>query len=342
MTASVHDSPGDASEQALEWFVLLQDDPQDAALRRRFEGWLAASPAHGDAWARTVRTSSLAESLLPFDARDWAVDGAVPDRDRLRAAVIGSPPASLPTSPKPARRRLMPTLWAAGTAALAGIALFLAAPSLMVRLQADYTTDSAALRDLVLEDGSRVALAPGSAVAVSFAPASRTVTLLKGEAFFEVKPDAARPFSVAARDVRTTVVGTAFDVRLDPDAVEVAVNEGKVRVDGAGRAESLIAGEALRLSDAGAAVRRQVAAESVAAWRQGSLVLEDRSFAASVAEVERYLPARIVIADGDLSRRPLTGVFDLRDPQKGLQAMADVLGARIRHVTPWLIVVSPR
>lgn len=338
MTASVHDGPGDASEQALEWFVLLQDDPQDAALRRRFEGWLAASPAHGDAWARTVRTSSLAESLLPFDARDWAVDGVVPDRDRLRA----SRPDPQRAKPKPPRRRLMSTWWTAGTAALACIALFLAAPSLLVRLQADYTTDSAGLRDLVLEDGSRVALAPGSAVAVSFAPASRTVTLLTGEAFFEVKPDAARPFSVAARDVRTTVVGTAFDVRLDPDAVEIAVNEGKVRVDGGGRAESLIAGEALRVSDSGAAVRRHVAAEGVAAWRQGSLVLEDRSFAAAAAEVERYLPARIVIADGGLSRRPLTGVFDLRDPEKGLDAMAAVLDARVRRITPWLIVVSPR
>lgn len=338
MTASVHDGPGDASEQALEWFVLLQDDPQDAALHRRFEGWLAANPAHGDAWARTVRTSSLAESLLPFDARDWAVDGAVPDRDRLRAAA----PDSQTVVSKPPRRRLMPTLWAAGTAALACVVLFLAAPSLLVRLQADYVTDSAELRDLVLEDGSRVALAPGSAVAVSFAPTGRTVTLLKGEAFFEVKPDAARPFSVAARDVRTTVVGTAFDVRLDPDAVEVAVNEGKVRVDGGGRAESLIAGEALRVSNSGVAARRQVAAEGVAAWRQGSLILEDRTFAASVAEVERYLPARVVITDGDLSRRPLTGVFDLRDPEKGLLAMASVLGARVRHVTPWLIVVSPR
>ena len=80
----------------------------------------------------------------------------------------------------------------------------------------------------------------------------------------------------------------------------------------------------------------------MAAWRQGSLILEDRSFAAAAAEVERYLPARIVIADKPLSRRPLTGVFDLRDPEKGLDAMAAVLDARIRHVTPWLIVVSPR
>ncbi len=338
MTASVHDGPGDASEQALEWFVLLQDDPQDAALRRRFEGWLAASPAHGDAWARTVRTSSLAESLLPFDARDWAVDGVVPDRDRLRA----TPPDPQRAALGYPRRRRIPVWWAAGTAALACIALFLAAPSLLVRLQADYTTGSAELRDLVLEDGSRVALAPGSAVAVSYAPATRTVTLLTGGAFFEVKPDAARPFSVAARDVRTTVVGTAFDVRLDPDAVEVAVNEGKVRVDGGGSAESLTAGEALRVSAAGVVVRRPVAADGVAAWRQGSLILEDRSFAAAAAEVERYLPARIVIADKPLSRRPLTGVFDLRDPEKGLDAMAAVLDARIRHVTPWLIVVSPR
>jgi transmembrane sensor len=337
---------GEADEQAMEWFVLLQDDPKDIVLRRRIEAWRAASPAHARAWSKTVRASSLAESLLPFDARDWAVDGVVPDKSRLR----GAPSPESAGARRPVWRALLARtrprgvrwLWSAGAVALACAVLLLAAPTMLVRLQAHHVTGTAEARDIVLDDGTRVALAPGSALAVTFAPSERGVTLLAGEAFFAVKPDAARPFRVTARGVRTTVVGTAFDIRLDPQAVEVAVSEGRVQIDAAGIADVLAAGDALRVPAEGGSVRSRVAADGIAAWRRGLLVLKDRTLSAAVAELERYIPGHVVISDGALASRPMTGVFDLRDPQRGLQGMAAVLDARVREITPWLLVVSPR
>jgi len=331
-----------AAEQAMEWFVLLQDDPGDVALRRRFDAWLAASPAHVDAWSKTVWTSSLAESLLPFDARDWAVDGVVPDRNRLRAAPAPADHSQRTPRANHPRTAGMRWLWSAGAVALACAVLALAGPVVLLRLQADHATGTAEARDVVLDDGTKVSLAPGSALAVSFAPLERGVTLLAGEAFFAVKPDAARPFRVSARGVRTTVLGTAFNVRLDPQAVEVSVSEGRVEVDAVGTADVLAAGDALRIATDGDRARGSVARDGVASWRRGLLVLEDRTLGAAVAELERYLPGRIVITDGALAARPLTGVFDLLDPDRGLQGMAAVLGAQVREITPWLRVVSPR
>lgn len=348
MEAAPQDGEKAASEQAMEWFVLLQDDPADVTLRQRFEAWIAQSPAHAAAWSKTVWTSSLAESLLPFDARDWAIDGSVPDKSRLRAGVPSPSPDAGRT--RAGWRSSLVSIWQhgvrrpwlAGATALACVALVLAGPSVLLRLKADHLTGVAESREVVLDDGTIVALAPGSALAVSFAPSGRGVTLLAGEAFFAVKPDASRPFRVTARGVRTMVVGTAFDVRLDPQVVEVAVSEGRVHVESAGTEALLTAGDMLRISAGGNAERSSATVDSIAAWRRGLLVLDDRTLGDAVAELERYFPGRIFILDRSLAKRPLTGVFDLRDPERALRGMAAVLDAGVQQITPWLSVVSPR
>jgi len=347
MEARPQDGEDAASEQAMGWFVQLQDDPEDLALRRRFEAWLAESPAHAAAWSKTVWTSSLAESLLPFDARDWAVDGAMPDKSRLCAETPAPSASAREKSPgwrafSPPRDHRVRWLWSAGAVALACAVLVLAGPAVLVRVQADYVTGTAEARDIALEDGSTVSLAPGSALAVAFGPSDRGVTLLAGEAFFAVTPEASRPFRVTARTVRATVVGTQFDIRLDPQAVEVAVSHGRVQVESAGIADLLAAGDALRISTDGAAARSAIAADGIAGWRRGLLVLEDRTLGDAAAELERYLPGRIVISDRALASRPVTGVFDLREPERGLQGMAAVLDAEVQQFTPWLFVVSRR
>src|SRR5262249_27359208 len=99
--------------------------------------------------------------------------------------------------------------------ATVALVLLVVTPGMLVRLEADYLTSTAELRTIELADGSTVALAGASAIAVSFTGGGRQVTLVEGEAFFNVKADATRPFEVVASSVRTTVVGTIFDVRRD-------------------------------------------------------------------------------------------------------------------------------
>jgi transmembrane sensor len=83
---------------------------------------------------------------------------------------------------------------------------------------------------LALPDGSVVELRDGSHVAVEFSAGERRVRL-DGEAHFTVARDAARPFVVAAEGVSVRAIGTAFNVRHAPAAVEVLVTEGRVGVE---------------------------------------------------------------------------------------------------------------
>ncbi|MEX6690299.1 FecR domain-containing protein [Danxiaibacter flavus] len=86
---------------------------------------------------------------------------------------------------------------------------------------------------ILLSDGSRVFLAPGSALKSQpiFNDSTREV-YLEGEAFFEIAKDPQHPFLVHAHNIVTRVLGTSFRVnaRSASNDVTVAVRTGKVAV----------------------------------------------------------------------------------------------------------------
>lgn len=82
-----------------------------------------------------------------------------------------------------------------------------------------------------LPDGSVVDFREGAEIQVAFSDVDRRVTLLRGQAHFQVRKDAARPFIVLANHVAVRAVGTAFSVQMDDTGVEVLVTEGRVALD---------------------------------------------------------------------------------------------------------------
>jgi len=64
---------------------------------------------------------------------------------------------------------------------------------------ADYSVAVGQTQIVQLQDGSKAILNSGSALAVTMDQTQRSVRLLKGEAYFEVKPDPGLPFVVLCR-----------------------------------------------------------------------------------------------------------------------------------------------
>ncbi|MBT9395415.1 FecR domain-containing protein [Hymenobacter sp. NST-14] len=96
-----------------------------------------------------------------------------------------------------------------------------------------YTTGIGEQRELVLPDHSRVWLRPNSSLTWRAAGQGREV-LLRGEAFFAVTKDPARPFVVRTAAVAVRVLGTSFLVKAYPQlpATTVLVRTGRVQVAG--------------------------------------------------------------------------------------------------------------
>jgi ferric-dicitrate binding protein FerR (iron transport regulator) len=157
-------------------------------------------------------------------------------------------------------------------------------------------------RQLILPDGSTVQLNAGTALRYKkdFGSGSREVSLLKGEAFLQVAPHPASPFVVVTGRLKTTVLGTSFDIRsyAEEKQVSIAVITGKVKVtDGAQQSGVLLgAGQLLRQHRGTGDVETDTFddAEDVVAWKSGGLRLKDASFDELAFEIGNKYAIRLV------------------------------------------------
>ncbi|MCT4495280.1 FecR family protein [Bosea minatitlanensis] len=330
------DDDSTPKREALQWLIARQEDADDPDVKARFRAWLARDPRNAEAWTEAQHLwGVLGEARAPAGR---PVETAQPSRSRF-------PQGRTARSPVSARRRLRSgRLVVAAAGLVAGCLAVMFQPAIDVWLRADYSTGIAEIREIRLDDGSIAVLGAGSALDVAYEPKRRYVRLLSGEAYFEVKPDATRPFQVAAGEVDSTVLGTAFDVRLGSDAVSVAVNHGRVAVASpvaaAALAAPLGAGDWVRVASDGAVQRGKDLPELVGGWRSGMLAVRDRAIADVVEEIGRHYRGKILLAGGEIASKRVTGVYDLRRPADALQAIAQAHGARLHRVGPWLLVLS--
>lgn len=358
-------------EQAMDWFLLVRESPEDDALRQDLELWLVADESHRTAFHKVQKVWALTGDALPQRTRVAAsappqpvqdpaeqTEGVVPERQEHRqnpsapsATGAGTPknagtatvvPLAVRSSVRRSRRR-WPRWAAAGVAVAACLAVF-ALPGVQRGLWSDYHTDTAQVRTVALADGSTVTLDAQSAVDVSLDDTLRRVDLLQGRAFFEVSPDKARPFQIKAGDTTVTVTGTAFSVAESADTVEVTVSHGSVVVANAQRLShrqvSLHKGDRAVVGADGDITVSLVSPQQVGAWRQGRLVVNGASVAEVVARLRPYYPGLILLDGDQLPGRQVTGVFDLSQPRHVLQTLARLYGGSVSDPIPYVIRLS--
>jgi transmembrane sensor len=187
---------------------------------------------------------------------------------------------------------------------------------------------------IALADGSSIELNTDTVITVSNTAIVRVVTLEKGEAFFEVKHDAKRPFVVMAAGHRITDVGTRFFVRRDPGRVEVGVTEGRVAFKALARtgALQLAAGKVVvaTQNDVVVTTKSSTALTNELAWRTGMVVFNRTTLAEAAAELNRYNHERLVIADPAASRLLIGGKFRTNDVETFARVARDLLGVRVK------------
>lgn len=297
---------GPVWDRALDWLLRVEAAPEDRLLRGQRDAWLAAHKSHAAAYRQAERV--------------WRLTGAAP----------------------PAARASRPVRWRRSALALAALAACLAlwlAPDLGVLTRADYRTSAGETRDIALPDGSTVSLDADSAISVG--SGDRSVELLAGRAFFQVKRNTAHAFTVKADVADVAVLGTAFDVLLSERSVTVAVQSGSVTVAGSSQSVTLQSGHRAIVDRAdGTLTAAAVGVGGIAAWRSGKLVVEGVPVAEVIEELDRHHTGVILLRDPVLGARRITGVFDLRDADAALRAILRPYGGRILAITPYMLVVQ--
>ncbi|MFD1331978.1 FecR family protein [Methylopila musalis] len=296
-------------EQAVDWLLRAQDGTLTEEDRARFELWRAASPENHKAYAAAER--------LMGDAR---------------TAIAGDPTLrNTPTTAGGAGKPIVAGLLVAITAG----ALFFAFDG-PIRLKADMISGKGETPIFTLADGSTIQLNASSAVAEDFSPARRTIRLLKGQAYFEVKADPERPFTVEAGDARVTALGTAFDVRLGSGETDVAVAQHSVLVefDTPRPAIRLSEGEQIAYAPSSGELTKSPGAKLATSWRNGRLVVENRPLSFVIEELNRKFPGHVVIGRPSLEERRVTGVIGMSDKNAALSFVAKALGVRVMRFGP--------
>lgn len=319
--------------EALDWLIRLDDQPGDDAVHAAFDTWLERSPLHRASWEAALDLAGAVEAAFP----SAIVQDNAPSRDGLEAINV---------VPLPRRntRRLSPTRrWGlVGGLGLAACLCLAFAPEMMLRLRAEEMTGTGEVRSVALGDGTRVTLAPDSALSFDIGNRARSARLLRGRAYFDVAHDKARPFRVMASDTVVTVLGTAFEVDgLSGDAT-VAVRRGIVAVDYAGQGGHTVLhkGERASLAANGHAERSAVRADRVAGWVEGRLFVKDRPIGEVIDALHPWHKGYIITRGAGLASRRVTGIYDLRDPDAALSALGKAHPIRMRRITPWLKIIT--
>ncbi|MGV3603430.1 MAG: FecR domain-containing protein [Dyadobacter fermentans] len=246
----MNSSHANISEELLARYLA---DTASEAERNDVEAWLAESEANARELA-TYRliwdhTAAMKKSSVKVDTdAAWNKMKGKMAASQLAAVTSEAPvrePKTIEFRPEVQKRRLPVTVWAAAVVAILVMAFgwfFLIAdktPKAMEVATAENTTEQ------ILPDGTKVFLNYNSKLTYpeNFAGDLRTVSL-QGEAFFDVKPDAAHPFVIQANGTEIRVLGTSFNVKAYTEApVRVDVATGKVRVTKDAHRVDLVKGE---------------------------------------------------------------------------------------------------
>jgi transmembrane sensor len=317
-----------AQEQAaFAWLSLLHDRPS-AGDQLTFSQWLRADPAHAEAYAQAQVVWELSESPARTlaDEEALALQGFLDAMDRPR---------------RPALLR-----WSGALAMAACLLLMVSLgtgwqPQRWIDdLGADYVSAPGEIRTVTLADQSQVTLDADSAIAVDFSRGERHVQLRRGAGFFTVT-HTGEPFVVAAEQGEARVLGTQFEVRLQPHGAQVTVLSGRVGVtaERGGEQQILTAGQQVAYGDGAAEKLHAVDSEGQLAWRQGWLTYYKSTLGDVVEDLRRYYPGRIVLLNDELAARKVSGSFPSKDPQAVLSSLQGVMGFEQHQVLGHLIIL---
>lgn len=227
-----------------------------------------------------------------------------------------------------------------------------------------YATKIGEQQMVLLDDGTRLSLNTDTRVRVELGAHLRTVSVLAGEALFEVAKDAKRPFVVKVDGSEVEALGTVFSVRVSgngtaAEALAVTLFEGEVSLRAvAGSGSRRIAPSRSVLMHAGDRVRLVASAsgpgapsvpqldrpptEPLLAWKRSEAIFDGASLSEAVTEMNRYSRTPIVLAaDATLSTLRVSGLYRTGDSAAFARAVAALHGLQLREHDGRMELASP-
>jgi transmembrane sensor len=290
--------------------------------------WLAADSEHREAYESVGRAWALAGKLKPADAGTGVA--GVP---------LGSPRTEGLAASATARRSVL----AAGIALLGlaiGWPLYHFGHRWWNGTQIQLATRKGQPQSFALEDGTTVMLDADSRLTANIGLRRRSVSLDHGEAVFNIKHDASRPFEVLTSAGRVQDLGTRFDIEALENSTRVAVLEGRVGVLTTKGQALLVSGQAGGYDNAGNLLPTEAFKEATTRWSGGQRHFDHELLDHVLERVARYHAVSFVFSNSHLRELRVSGTFRIGDLPLFLRTLAAALPIEARYLNPQQIEIA--
>ncbi|MCD0490406.1 DUF4974 domain-containing protein [Pedobacter sp. MC2016-14] len=175
-------------------------------------------------------------------------------------------------------------------------------------------TSNTQRKRIALPDGSVAILNVGSKISFpdQFDPALRTVVLIEGEVYFDVKHNDKKPFQVKAGKTLTNVLGTAFNISSYSwlNTINITVTKGKVAVNN----QMLLPNQQMVYDRVSSTMeKKKLLASNVVSWMQGGLCFNDEDFKTVATILERKYNVHISFEDQKMEEFHFSARFGAKD-----------------------------
>ncbi len=327
--------------QAAYWFTLFESGRTTVEQKMTFEIWVNEKAEHEKAF----------EEIKSLSGNMRALSVDIHNREKNQDTELSRTVRQAATRVKLLRKRKkslslgrrVASIAAAIIVSLGGLWLW-QWPALNEGVTS-YQTAIGEQKTVMLSDGSLVTLNTDSELSVAMTDNLRRLHLIRGEVYFEVAKDKNRPFEVAVQKAFVKAVGTAFNIHHRDAEVSILVTEGKVEVKSkfaplspaqeikqlSEKKEFLVTGDQI-IFGREKLKRIQLEEKMInrrTLWREGKIILDNKSLAEIVREIQPYTTEKIVIADEEVAILIAGGVFKMGEINSFFNALESALPVKI-------------
>ncbi len=165
---------------------------------------------------------------------------------------------------------------------------------------------------ITLPDGTKAWLNAASSITYPTAfTAKERLVEITGEAYFEVKHDAKKPFRIKVAGQIIDDIGTAFNINAysDEPSVRTTLVEGSVKITAAHQSEILRPGEQAVFAGEKFSVNKNVNLNEVTAWKGGSFHFENADLETILRQFARWYDVEVVY-EGTPANRKFFGILN--------------------------------
>lgn len=185
---------------------------------------------------------------------------------------------------------------------------------------ADYKTATSEMKDVVLEDGSTLSLAPKSAIKVDYSAGQRRIELIQGDIYVDVAKDPSRPFIVHTQQADYQALGTRFIVNQYTDTSALHMLHSRVRAStnliSQPQVQNISAGQRISVDATGLGKIEAFDAHMFqTAWQMQQIQANELALSDLLPRLNAYHDGYIIFDEKALRQIKLTGMIN---PQQDL------------------------